>query len=573
MPSVRDKACQYSAQRNPFAFKTSRLSRNANTLTKWICSPLRRDHLLKIPSGLNPPGMPKVLEEQVFSTNSNPSPGSHKHHPTNPASTKPSTGSSPQSQSSRDAEDSGKDRQGSPVSSKSNPSSAKGHQSQLSSQCARILSVPLPSSRAGQPADITPVDSEHSTTTAAYLDYQINQQLRRRKKQIVSTLMAAILECLDKKLEALEEACDAQGSSESSTSRASSSASSSGNIKSKSAGQKRQLNRDEQEDNEDEDEDGARNNRDSKRAKTLNDDGRLKYACPYYKYDPERFQKQRTCCGPGWSEPHRVKEHLKRSHSLPKHQCNRCCRRFKEEAQLKAHQRETKPCLVKDPATVDRDLADGFDHEQDLKLQKRVKKTSAEKWKEWYCICFNLELDSPDIPSPYHDILGVGRSSIKEGNFQNYADCYRGKLIPLIHHEVEQEVEKAMFDVEDHIKSNVKDRIRDLPAILHRLIQSIPPPGGSLEADFPDMTAPEGFNPDNIFEDFKFDEADAFDFDSLRYPPYILETAETVESAGSSGSSNLSNSMFPAASSATSVDDDATHFYDPKFDTMLRQGV
>jgi hypothetical protein len=94
------------------------------------------------------------------------------------------------------------------------------------------------------------------------------------------------------------------------------------------------------------------------------------------------------------------REHLERSHSLPKFQCNRCCRRFKKDEELKKHQRETTPCTVKDPSKMPRDLADGYDEEQARKLKARTRKSPEEKWKEWYGILFNMAPDDPSIPSP-----------------------------------------------------------------------------------------------------------------------------------------------------------------------------
>jgi hypothetical protein len=31
------------------------------------------------------------------------------------------------------------------------------------------------------------------------------------------------------------------------------------------------------------------------------------FACPYFKSNPQRYQRCRTCCGPGWSTVHRLK--------------------------------------------------------------------------------------------------------------------------------------------------------------------------------------------------------------------------------------------------------------------------
>ncbi|CAM1504800.1 Fc.00g023910.m01.CDS01 [Cosmosporella sp. VM-42] len=556
MPSVRDKACQYSAQRQ-HTFQYSKLLRNANTFIKWTYSPRRLDFFLKNRLGDREPDMPKAGEEKVFNRNQKPSTGSVKHYTSESSVRKPT--SSP-SRSSRDAEESGQDRRGSPASDKrgSKPT-------QIANECTKILNVPLPVGQGRQAADTTNV--KRTASSAAYLDYQLNQELRRRKKQIVDTLMAVILECLDKKLEALEEACDGGCS----PSHASSSGFRTGNQKSQLAGQKRQLHRDDQDDNDNDDDSGGRENRNNKRAKIVSEENRLKYACPYYKFDPERFKSHRTCCGPGWSEVHRVKEHLNRSHSLPKHQCNRCCGRFKEEEELKAHQRESTPCTVKDPAEIHRNFGDGFDQEQQKKLLKRTKKTSAEKWKEWYCILFDKELDSTDIPSPYHDIPSGHRqrsNSSTEDNFQNFREYYREKITPMIQHTVEDEVEKAMLDVEDRVKSNVRDRMKGLPAMLHRLLQSIPPPGGDLEGDFIDTTAPDNFNPDDLFAELNFEEADGFDFGDMSVPQACPDSSDT------SGSSSFSDSCRLNPGSDTSVDEENSYkAYDLKPAGMVAQQV
>jgi hypothetical protein len=33
----------------------------------------------------------------------------------------------------------------------------------------------------------------------------------------------------------------------------------------------------------------------------------LRFACPFAKHNPVRFRNVKTCCGPGWVDPHRVK--------------------------------------------------------------------------------------------------------------------------------------------------------------------------------------------------------------------------------------------------------------------------
>jgi hypothetical protein len=165
--------------------------------------------------------------------------------------------------------------------------------------------VPLPVSGGRQAADSKEPDVKPTNSSAAYLDYCLNKEVKRRKQTIVDNLMAVIAECVEKRLEALEEECD-----QSSGSHSSSRAVQAGKPISRSAGQKRSKghsSRDESENDDDEDEGNSRRKRDIKRTKTTKDDTRPRFACPYHQYDPARFGTERTCCGPGWIEISRVK--------------------------------------------------------------------------------------------------------------------------------------------------------------------------------------------------------------------------------------------------------------------------
>lgn len=141
--------------------------------------------------------------------------------------------------------------------------------------------------------------------SAPYLDRQVNEQLRYRKKQIVDRLMEVVLECLEKKLEPFEEPCDGEGCS--SRTHGSSSGVMPNQSKRQSIGKKRQQ-RDDPDGNDSGGDDRRRSPRNPKRMKKdSEEEEKKKYACPYYKYDPTRFKNVRTCCGPGWDELHRVK--------------------------------------------------------------------------------------------------------------------------------------------------------------------------------------------------------------------------------------------------------------------------
>ena len=68
-------------------------------------------------------------------------------------------------------------------------------------------------------------------------------------------------------------------------------------------GKKRQLDNDGggvgEEEDSDEEEHGGKSRKKSK--------PELRFACPYFKHDPKKYRNERTCCGPGFENYHRVK--------------------------------------------------------------------------------------------------------------------------------------------------------------------------------------------------------------------------------------------------------------------------
>ncbi|KAH7156173.1 hypothetical protein EDB81DRAFT_786192 [Dactylonectria macrodidyma] len=532
MPSVRDKASQFSFHRH----NRTNLSRSLPSkprspraiYTSWIT--LLKNRRLGCPES----DMPRDGKEQVFVTREKASPTSSSPNLSSNTHENSTIGDRHQSPSNRDAEDRGQNRRGSSASTRRQESPH-----QVAKENITALTVSQSPTQARRAADSNPPDAKFSAPSAAYLEYRVNRQLHYRKRRIVESLMAAIVECIEKKLEALEDGCDGANQS---SSQPASSGFGSGNGTSRWAGQKRHHRLDD--DGEDGNgEDDSRSRKDNnKKAKMLNDDSRLRFACPYYKHDPQRFKDHRTCIGPGWPSVHRVKEHLKRSHSLPSHQCHRCFKYFGKDDELKKHQRTPKPCPVQDPATVCRDLADGFDQEQGKKLNKRVKMTPEAKWAEWYCILFDVDPNSSDIPSPYHDISyqSGGLSTPQASSIQNYRE-HMTRVIPVIRHHVELEVAKVIRAVEDDIKSNVMEVIRDLPG---RIMASFPPPSLSASAQVPDDCL---FNLDDI----EFDLGDGYDFEEF-------STQDPLAVSESSGSQEWSDPVMP--SSATSVQDDMIPF-------------
>ncbi|RGP63347.1 hypothetical protein FLONG3_9908 [Fusarium longipes] len=464
--------------------------------------------------------------------------GSRSQHP---------SGEPHRSQVRKDQE-SGQGRQGSPASQSGQANlSASSRRFKVAQDCTNLLSVPLPVSGGRQAADSREPDVKPRKSSAAYLEYCLNKEVKRRKQTIVDNLMAAIAECVEKRLDALEEECD-----QTSGSHSSSRAVQAGKPISRAAGQKRSKghsSRDESENDEDEDGSSSRKKRDNKRTKTTKDDTRLRFACPYHQYDPARFANERTCCGPGWADISRLKEHLDRRHSLAPHQCLRCLRRFSAADALKKHQREKTSCPVKELDSSGRNLSDGYDEEQAKKLKARPRMAAVAKWREWYGILFNLSPDSPDIPSP-SKVPCMKLDEVE--HWRQYWDQAK----PAVRHHVTKTVDEAFGEYEGQIKTTVMQSLQQLPRIIAELLP------------FPGLDSEETSTAANTIG--LFDCIDSLGPDIYDSQPFDFGEIDngngfqTEFQLAFTDSSESSDTCQAGDSSATSVGDDAT--YQQQFD-------
>ncbi|CZS76279.1 unnamed protein product [Fusarium graminearum] len=565
MPSVVDKASQISFHRKRSVFKKSYLS-GKEYLAK-ICyqfnfpsiTPTHR--LVYQRSDMPRSGQDKqAIVTRNKRSSESPEPTEHRH-----SRPKQSSGGSNKSQVRKDQE-SGQGLRGSPASNfrsgQANPA-APHRRSKVAQDCTNLLSVPLPTAGGRKAADSKESDVKPTNTSAAYLDYCINKEVKRRKQNLIDNLMSVIAECVEQRLEALEEECD-----QSSGSRSSSSAVQNGKPISRSAGQKRSKDhssRDESEDDEDEDEGGFRRKRDNKRTKTTKDDTRPRFACPYNQYDPARFGSVRTCCGPGWINISRVKEHLERKHALPPHQCLRCLCRFSDAEALKKHQREKKPCQVKESDSFKRNLSDGYDEEQAKKLKGRPRMLPVAKWREWYGILFDVQPDSPEIPSPYHDSSRPGvKVPIKIDEVEHWREYwYQAK--PAVRHHVTKTVNEAFGDFVPQIKGEVMQRLQELPRIIAELL---PFPGLNSEET---STVTDTIGLFDCFNSFDPNVCNGDDFDFS-----VFDTGIDIQNQlqlGFTESSDSSDTYLAGDSSGTSVGDDTAY---QQFDfkpAMLTQNI
>lgn len=146
---------------------------------------------------------------------------------------------------------------------------------------------------------------------------------------------------------------------------------------------------------DDEDNEGSPNKR-RRGSVTASDESEMgtRFACPFYKHDPNRYRNRRTCPGPGWTTVHRMKEHLYRSHAQPIF-CPICYTTFKSDKEQSNHVR-LQQCERSSPQQMD-----GIDRETVWNLRKRTTalRLEEDKWRDVYQILFP-HVPAADIPSP-----------------------------------------------------------------------------------------------------------------------------------------------------------------------------
>ncbi|RMZ67253.1 Nicotinate-nucleotide diphosphorylase [Pyrenophora seminiperda CCB06] len=148
---------------------------------------------------------------------------------------------------------------------------------------------------------------------------------------------------------------------------------------------------------EDDDEDGPNKRRRGSGTSIDGSETGARFACPYYKHDPDGYRNRRTCPGPGWATVHRMKEHLYRSHSQPI-VCPICYATFKSDKEQSNHVR-LQACQRSSPQTIE-----GIDRETMWTLRKRTTalRLEEDKWRDVYLVLFP-NVPVADIPSPFYD--------------------------------------------------------------------------------------------------------------------------------------------------------------------------
>ncbi|KXH69678.1 hypothetical protein CSAL01_10533 [Colletotrichum salicis] len=151
-------------------------------------------------------------------------------------------------------------------------------------------------------------------------------------------------------------------------------------------------------------------------------------ACPFFKWNPLRYQRKKECAGPGWPTVHHLKLAPQSRSALRDQQRSEPQRRVQ----------------IWTP-----------DIEGRLKVRPSSKQTDVEKWKQVYNILFDTSTDYD------HDISALDR----EETWKEYA---RREIVILLRQRIEAEVERRFAGVAPELIAGLMDIVHDLELILRR---------------------------------------------------------------------------------------------------------
>ncbi|KAF1967345.1 hypothetical protein BU23DRAFT_602909 [Bimuria novae-zelandiae CBS 107.79] len=259
------------------------------------------------------------------------------------------------------------------------------------------------------------------------------------------------------------------------TSRTQSNANPRGGRSSQTSSGKRKARNDESLPPDDPDEDDAsKRRRVSVTTTTEDSETGPRFACPFFKHDPNRYRHRRTCGGPGWPTVHRMKEHLYRSHAQPIF-CPRCYTMFDLDADFSAHIRGN-PCQISAPQPIE-----GIDRKTFESLKKRspALRLEEDKWRDAYQLLFP-DVAAADIPSPYYDSDSPTEESRR----------FRRELLERVRQELFATAEREPGPVEQRLLLQVASIIRRCE---NELLESFYAPSGNQHNLLPPSRRGSGF--------------------------------------------------------------------------------
>jgi len=269
-------------------------------------------------------------------------------------------------------------------------------------QCERAAEVGAqfghasPVSRRASCCWASPAVSRHSSSksTTDSITLQSVNQGRRPNVELVNAVAA--LEASVAGIELAEPILRVHGNSTKRKALAANSRSHSGTSVSKKTQnvQQSRQNSNKSTENNDMEDDSEEDEGSSKRQKqdqTPIQPGERLFACPYYKFDSQRYAEgnteelhYRNCAGGLYRDISRVKQHLRRIHHEPDFYCQTCFEDFENKDDCTRHTRKTPRCDVKDCPWPER-----LDLQQQKQIHiKRPRKDPQEQWYEIFSIIF-----------------------------------------------------------------------------------------------------------------------------------------------------------------------------------------
>ncbi|KAK1984977.1 hypothetical protein LZ30DRAFT_709833 [Colletotrichum cereale] len=227
---------------------------------------------------------------------------------------------------------------------------------------------------------------------------------------------------------------------------------------------------------DEDDDDAGKDQRPPSKALKSNDHpdgGNPRFACPFFKKNPGKYQQRGACTGPGWATVHRIKEHIYRNHALPT-TCPRCNEEFENDRLKNSHLRASEQCEMQDQIPA----AEGMDPTQKelLRSRKRTHKymTEADKWNEMYLILFP-DANPTCLPSPYYEYLGSSLTvdGSPESEFSRYEQFLRRELPSHVQRQLELRIDERLNPIEESIRSELVDIIRDTQILLFNTYRSL----------------------------------------------------------------------------------------------------
>lgn len=202
---------------------------------------------------------------------------------------------------------------------------------------------------------------------------------------------------------------------------------------------------------DDEDDEGR-----NKRRKDLKSSGtrqrRPRFACPFYKRNPETYAYCTSCVRPGFDTIARLKEHLYRKHVT--HICRRCHLGFENNDALLDHLTGSERCIPCDEPFE----RDGLDGGQVKMLRTRSRgRIEEEKWRNIYRICHRLA-ENAHTPSPYCDHDSLAAQAV-----ESYDQFQRERLPDLIRERLETDFESnpQLVQLYERLSDSLPDIIRE----------------------------------------------------------------------------------------------------------------